>query len=188
MSTLVPEEFSPSQVDAMTTWLELGTTSLTNPVLRFALNTFLTPLGVACDWLEYDVIFSTGPNQTPRLHNPAFRPSNATRELAADFHRAFGPLAEHPTRYAATLGIFANLQISPHPPGRKPDEVDRQLAHAAETAPGMVREAFTMAHRYLQTVGEVLISDDAGAEPVRQKLIDKDYAGFAEGALAFSAQ
>jgi hypothetical protein len=189
MSTLAPDEFSHSQVDAMSAWLDLGTSSLTNPVLAFALQTFGVPLGIECEWLEFDVIYSSGPTYKPRLHRPSFKPKRKQiEELAGEFQRVFAPLADYPDRYAATLGIFGDLQISLHPPVRKPDEADRQLAFAAENAPTMVREALNMAHRYLQSVGSVLVSEDADAEQIRQKLIDKDCAGFAEGALRFSAK
>jgi hypothetical protein len=96
----MPRSISPG--DALARWLAHGLTSLTHPVLDFALRSHLNPVGVEAAWLEAEPfsVLESGQGEW-WLTRPAWNPSRIDRSspAAADF----GPLLGNPAHFSVRV-------------------------------------------------------------------------------------
>ncbi len=171
-----------AETEAMAYYLALGTTSLTNPVLDFALQTFLQPLGVTGDWLEFDVSSIPYSASPPRLFRPFFSPQLIDPKLT--FSEVLVPLRDNVGQYQARVSIFGvmTIEISPQATLLAKD-ISARLAVSAAKMPGLTQEAAGQLHRFLLDLAGALVGEDAWSRDLQAVLARRDPLQFAAGLL-----
>jgi hypothetical protein len=179
-------------LDAVALWLELGCLSLTNPVLKFALETFMAPCGVTAQWLEGEITTFRFSTTVVKMHSASFDPRLVAAELKDDYRRTFLPLREHPTFYKATVSSLAYATFIFDPAAVKGDlhapQIAKDLQYAVDRAPGLIKEAFGYMAKFLNQVGNVLASETPEDAALQRLFIDRSYAAFCEGVLSIGAR
>jgi len=155
----VESRHSAEQLAAVERWLELGSSSATNPVLGFALQEFLQPLGIQGAWIEFVLTTANAlPSVKPRLYGARMIPP-AGDAVDDELDQALAVLARHANAFRLTVGIYGKVTVERISDADPSDILWPKIVDAVATLDSRVAEAFRYMTVFLLRVSAVLGSE-----------------------------